>query len=68
MAANHLAGVILPRQREVCVRTGMDEVVKETEGEGEGDKGKGQGYLSRRDKGLPLNREETDRTHRMVVV
>ena len=37
-------------------------VVKERgdKGQGEGDVGKEQGYLPWRDKGLPLEREETD--------
>ena len=55
--------------------------VKEIEDKGEGEgkmekekeerrreKGKGQGYLSQRDKGLPLDRKETDMAHRKMAV
>lgn len=40
----------------------------EDEGKGEGDKGKGTGYLSQRDRGPPLNREETVMAHRQMEV
>ena len=35
---------------------------------GKGTRKRGKGYLSRRDKGLPLNSEETDVTHRKMAV
>jgi hypothetical protein len=39
------------------------------EGEGEESRGEGEGYLSRsEDKGLTLDREETDMTHRQMVM
>ena len=45
-------------------------VIKETghKGEREEYKGRGQGYLSQRDKGLPLDREETHIAHRQMSV
>lgn len=38
----------------------------EDEEEGEGSKGEGTGLFSWRDRGLPLDREETDVTHRQM--
>ena len=41
----------------------------EDEGEGEGNKGEGEGiFVLVWDKGLPLDREETDVAHRKMVV
>ena len=43
-------------------------VEKEIENEREGNKKKGQGYLSQRNKGLPLEKGETDVAHRQLAV
>lgn len=63
-------GLLTKEKEEACVKMPYFVVVKETEDEGERKcTGKsGQGYLSCRDKGLPLEGDQADVAHRQRMV